>query len=82
MIVEEVLHNHDESPPQRRPNGQVNKSGATKKGNKKKSVRRSAPGLLEEESGSDEDDEEDIRASYGGRPPVPRYILHFDEGKT
>jgi hypothetical protein len=72
MIVEKGLHNHDIPPSSRRLNGQVNKSGRTKRGNKKRSVRRSAPGLLEEESGSDEDDEEDARVRDGDRPPVLR----------
>jgi hypothetical protein len=58
MIVEEVYQNNKPSP-QRRPNGHMNASGGTKRGNKRRSFRRQQVGLLIKEGGPEDDDGED-----------------------
>lgn len=69
MIVEVIFDEQNTPSPQRRPNGHV-KSGATKKGNKKRGLRGRLVSLLDEEEGSEEaDDEEDLPLDGGG-PPV------------
>jgi hypothetical protein len=57
MIVEEVYKNNTPFL-QRRPNGHMNASGGTKRGNKRRSIRRQQVGLLNKECGSDDDNDE------------------------
>lgn len=60
MRVEEVFNENYTPPSPRRPLGHMkSRTGATKKGNKKRGLRAREPGLLDEDGGSDEDDEED-----------------------
>jgi hypothetical protein len=76
MIVEEVFEKQNTPPSQRRPNGHV-KTGATKKGNKKRGLRGRVVSLLDSEDDSDEEDDEDGSASHGGRPPaLTNHISH------
>ena len=56
MIVEEVFERQEIPPVQRRPNGHI-KTGATKKGSKKRALRGRLVSLVDEEGLSDEDDD-------------------------
>lgn len=64
MRVEEVFEKQNTPPSQRRPAGHV-KTGATKKGNKKRSLRGRAVSLLNYEGDDEEDDEDDWSRSDG-----------------
>jgi hypothetical protein len=70
MRVEKVVHDRKIPQEQRRPNGHANKNSGTKRGNKKKSVRRKVAASLGEEGAWEADDDEDDDSSDGGRPPV------------
>ena len=74
MIVEEVFHNQNTPPSQRRPQGHV-KTGVTKKGNKKRGLRGRIVSLLDDDEGADEEDEEDGYPLIGGRPPAPAICI-------
>ena len=65
MRVEEVFDKQNTPPSQRRPKGHV-RTGATKKGNKKRGLRHRLVSLLDEEGGLDEEDEEDGWPQNGG----------------
>jgi hypothetical protein len=58
MIVEEVFEKQNTPPSQRRPNGHV-KTGATKKGNKKRGLRGRVVSLLDDDDGSEKEDDDD-----------------------
>jgi hypothetical protein len=69
IIVEDVFEKHNTPFSQRRPNGHV-KTGATKKGNKKRGLRGRVVSLLDDDEGLDEEDDEDVWVLHGGRPPA------------
>lgn len=69
MIVEAVPEEHNTPPSQRRPNGHL-RSGATKKGNKKRSLRARLISLFDEEEEPENAQDEDSQPISGDRPPV------------
>ena len=69
MIVEEVFEKQNTPPSQRRPNGHV-KTGATKKGNKKRGLRGRVVSLMDDDEGEDEDKDGDGWTLHDGRPPA------------
>ena len=80
MRVENVFHNENTPPLQRRrsnPTHCKSVSGTTKRGNKKRGLRRRVVGLLDEEGASDEDVDEDDGLTNGDRPPVLIAISRF-----
>lgn len=68
MKVEVVPDEHNTSPSQRRPNGHL-RSGATKKGNKKRGLRARSTSLIDEEEGLEDDQEEDDKPLSDDLPP-------------
>ena len=66
----EKVFNADDMPPSPRRLNRHARTGVTKKGNKKRSLRGQSATLLDEEGGSEDEDEDDVWPLDGGRPPA------------